>query len=245
MADWETGDSRKEEYVHRMFSSIAGRYDFLNTVMSLNRDRSWRRFAVAQMALAPGDRVLDVACGTAMLSRELALAVGPGGQVVGVDFCAPMLAVGRRNLARWGLEDVVSLVEGDAQRLPFADGAFAGAVSGFALRNVPDIKRVLAEMGRVVRPGGRVVTLEFAKPRAPVFKELYNFYFDRVVPLVGRLVSGADGPYRYLPRSLKAFPHQREIAGMFAAVGLADVRYFELMGATVAVHVGTVAEKLD
>ena len=241
MADRETGDSRKEEYVHRMFSSIAGRYDLMNTVMSLNRDRYWRRFAVAQMALGPGDRALDVACGTAMLTRELARVVGPGGKVVGVDFCAPMLAVGRRNLARWGLEDVVSLVEGDAMRLPFADGGFAGAVSGFALRNVPDIARVLTEMGRVVRPGGRVVTLEFAKPRVPVFKQLYNLYFNRVVPLVGRLVSGADGPYRYLPRSVKAFPHQREIAGMFSSVGLADVRYFELMGATVAVHVGTVA----
>jgi len=226
-----------------MFSSIAGRYDLMNTVMSLTRDRAWRRFAVAQMGLVPGDRVLDVACGTAMLSRELARAVGPAGQVVGVDFCAPMLAVGRRNLARWGLEDVVSLVEGDAMQLPFPDGLFAGAVSGFALRNVPDITRVLAEMTRVVRRGGRVVTLEFAKPRTPVFKELYNFYFNRVVPLVGGLVAGSGDPYRYLPRSVKAFPHQREIAGMFSAVGLADVRYFELMGATVAVHVGTVADK--
>ncbi|HUW63870.1 MAG TPA: bifunctional demethylmenaquinone methyltransferase/2-methoxy-6-polyprenyl-1,4-benzoquinol methylase UbiE [Spirochaetia bacterium] len=241
MADLDQRGQRKEEYVHRMFSAIAGRYDLINTVMSLSRDKLWRRFAVDQMALGPGDRALDVACGTAMLSREVARAVGPGGQVVGVDFCAPMLEVGRQNLDRWGLATQVSLVEGDAMQLPFADSEFAGAVSGFALRNVPDIPQVLAEMARVVRPGGRVVTLEFARPRLPVFRELYYLYFNCLVPLVGRLVSGTSGPYRYLPQSLKGFPHQREIAKIFSSVGLQDVRYFELMGGTVAVHVGTVA----
>ena len=241
MADLDCRDRRKEEYVHRMFSSIAGRYDRMNTVMTLSRDKYWRRFAVRQMGLNKGDRALDVACGTAMLAREMALAIGSGGRVVGVDFCAPMLEKGRENLTRWGLGTSVSLVEGDAMQLPFADGEFAGAVSGFALRNVPDIPRVLAEMARVVRPGGRVVTLELARPWVPVFKELYFLYFDRLVPLLGRLGAGASGPYSYLPRSLKGFPHQREIAKIFSAVGLKDVRYFELTGGIVAVHVGTVA----
>jgi len=240
MADADRSRTGKEEYVHRMFSTIAGRYDRMNTVMTLALDRYWRRFAVGQIGLSAGDSALDVACGTAMLAREMARAVGPEGRVVGVDFCLPMLEKARENLARWGLAARVDLVEGDAMRLPFADGEFAGAVSGFALRNVPDISRVLAEMARVVRPGGRVVTLELAHPSMPVFRELYSLYFDHLVPLLGRLGEGS-GAYSYLPRSLKSFPHQREIAAMFSGVGLADVRYFDLTGGVVAVHVGTVA----
>ncbi|MDA8334260.1 MAG: class I SAM-dependent methyltransferase [Peptococcaceae bacterium] len=240
MADVDWQGRRKEEYVHRMFSSIAGRYDRMNTVMSLSRDKYWRRFAVRQARLSAGDRALDVACGTAMLAREMALAVGAAGRVVGVDFCAPMLEKARENLVRWELATRVGLVEGDAMRLPFADGEFAGAVSGFALRNVPDIPQVLSEMARVVRPGGRVVTLELARPWVPVFKQLYFLYFEGLVPLLGRLGEGGFA-YGYLPRSLKGFPHQRDLAGIFTKVGLQEVRYFELTGGIVAVHVGTVA----
>ncbi|MBE3587252.1 MAG: demethylmenaquinone methyltransferase [Thermoanaerobacteraceae bacterium] len=230
----------KEEYVHAIFSSIAHRYDLLNTVLSFNRDKYWRRFAVNQTALKPGGYGLDVCCGTGMLAVELARAAGPGGRVVGLDFCRNMLERARENIGRTPFKDRIQLVEGNAVNLPFADNTFDCATIGFALRNVPDIRRTIQEMARVVRPGGRVVSLELSKPGAPLFKQLYYLYFDHMVPLLGRLGIGFDGPYSYLPNSLKDFPHQREIRDLFAAVGLDGAHYYELTGGIVTVHVGTV-----
>lgn len=230
---------KKEAYVHALFSRIAHRYDLLNTVLSFNRDKYWRRFAVAQCGLKPGGYGLDVCCGTGMFALEQAKVVGLQGRVVGVDFCEEMLAKGRENIARTPYRDVIELVWGNAMDLPFPDDTFDCATIGFALRNVPDIAQTIREMMRVVRPGGRVVSLELAKPRMPGFREVYYFYFNRLVPLIGRLGVGTSGPYSYLPNSLRVFPHQDEIRDLFTAVGLKDAHYFELTGGIVAVHVGT------
>ncbi|MCS5696349.1 demethylmenaquinone methyltransferase [Desulfofundulus thermocisternus] len=230
----------KEEYVHAIFSSIAPRYDWLNTALSFNRDKYWRRFAAAQTGLRPGGCGLDVCCGTGMLTIELARLAGPGGRVIGLDFCEKMLLKGRENISKTPYSGQIQFVQGNAVDLPFPDNTFDCATIGFALRNVPDIRKTISEMARVVRPGGKVVSLELSKPSLPVFKQLYYFYFNHLVPLLGRLGVGFDGPYSYLPNSLKDFPHQEEIKELFRETGLADARYYELTGGIVAVHVGTV-----
>lgn len=230
----------KEEYVHHIFASIAHRYDLLNTVLSFNRDKYWRRFTVSQTGLKPGGYGLDVCCGTGMLTIEQARLVGSQGKVVGLDFCEKMLARAVDNIAKTACKDNIQLVCGNAVDMPFEDNTFDCATIGFALRNVPDIRKTIAEMARVVRPGGKVVSLELSKPGAPFFKQIYYLYFNHLVPILGRLGIGLDGPYSYLPNSLKDFPHQREIKDLFSAVGLVDVSYYELTGGIVTVHVGTV-----
>lgn len=230
----------KEEYVHEVFSSIAHRYDFLNTTLSFNRDKYWRKFTVEHTGLKPGDVGLDVCCGTGMLALEQARVVGLEGHVVGLDFCENMLDRALENIKRTPYQKVIELVRGNAMELPFPDNAFDCATIGFALRNVPDIRKTIAEMRRVVKPGGKVLSLELAKPSAPVFKQLYYFYFNHMVPLLGRMGVGLNGPYSWLPNSLKLFPHQSKIRDIFTEVGLADAHYHELTGGIVAVHVGRV-----
>ena len=230
--------ANKEAYVHAVFTSIAHRYDFLNTALSFNRDKYWRRFAIAHTGLRPGDRGLDVCCGTGMLSLQMAAATGLAGQVTGLDFCEEMLAVARGNIGKSPYQPVINLVEGNAVDLPFDDNTFDGAAIGFALRNVPDIAKTIAEMRRVVKPGKRVVSLELAKPWFPVFKQMYYLYFNCLVPVLGRLGVGVSGPYKWLPDSLKVFPHQAEINEMFTGAGLKNAHYYELTGGIVAVHIG-------
>ncbi|MGO0122237.1 demethylmenaquinone methyltransferase [Desulfothermobacter acidiphilus] len=233
---------RKETFIRNLFGRIAYRYDLLNTLLSFNRDKAWRRFAAKQCRLRPGGRGLDVCTGTAMLALEQARIVGFEGRVVGLDFCPEMLQVAKRNLGRSPYGRIVELVEGNAMALPFSDNVFDCATIGFALRNVPDLRQVLREMIRVVRPGGRVVSLELAKPSWPIFKQLYYLYFDRLVPLMGKLGVGIEGPYSYLPASLKTFPHQQELKRIFVDLGLEEVSCYELTGGVVAVHAGTKPE---
>jgi len=229
----------KEAHVQSVFAAIARRYDLLNTVLSFNQDRYWRRFAIRQTGLKAGGNALDVCCGTGMMVIAEAEIVGPDGHVTGLDFSPPMLAVAAENIAKTSYSDRIELLEGNAMALPFADNTFDCATIAFGLRNVPDILQTLAEMRRIVRPGGRVVSLELAKPSAPVFKQLYYLYFEHLLPLLGKLGVGREGPYRWLPESLKAYPHQTEIRDLFDQAGLKDAHFFELTGGIVAVHVGT------
>ncbi|MGB9920397.1 MAG: demethylmenaquinone methyltransferase [Moorellales bacterium] len=229
----------KEIYVRHLFDSIAHRYDLLNTLLTFNLDKHWRRFAAARTGLGPGGAALDVCCGTGMLALELARLVGPHGKVVGLDFSEAMLRVAEKRLARRKEGAVIRLVRGNAVALPFPDNTFDCATIGFALRNVPDVEKTLMEMRRVVRPGGKVVSLELAHPGVLGFRQAYQFYFYYLVPLLGRLGVGLKGPYSYLPNSVRRFPHQKEILTLFQALGLVDVRLFELTGGVVAVHVGT------
>ncbi|MBP2650934.1 MAG: UbiE [Firmicutes bacterium] len=228
----------RDSFCKKIFSTIATRYDFFNTVLSLNRDKYWRRFTVNMTGLKPGDRALDVCCGTGRICMEQANLVGPTGKVIGLDFCRDMLAIASRDIKAAKLDNIIDLVEGNAHDLPFSDNTFDGVTIGFGLRNVADIRGVLAELRRVVRPGARVVSLDLAKPGIIGFKQLYNFYLEQFVPFLGRMGVGQDTPYRWLPESLKIFPHQSEICTMFSDAGLKETIYYELTGGIVAVHVG-------
>ena len=210
----------------QMFDAIARRYDLLNRVLSGGVDRRWRRKTVDALALPAGApaRVLDVATGTA----DLAIAIArrhPLATVVGLDPSTNMLEVGRRKLEKRGLADRVTLVEADAEALPFDDASFDGATIAFGIRNVPDRARGLAEMARVVRPGGRVCVLELSEPRGGLLAPIARFHVHVLVPRIGALLSGAK-EYRYLQASIAAFPPADEFAAMMATAGLIveDVR---------------------
>ena len=230
-----TGTDR-ERQVQRIFSEIAPRYDLLNHVLSLNVDRRWRREAVDRLGWEerPAGRYLDACAGTFDLSLELARRDGFSGCVVASDFARPMLVAGLGKIE--GAEVVP--VCGDALRLPFPDGAFDGATVGFGVRNLADLDRGLGELARILRPGGRLVVLEFTVPPNPLMRRLYMLYFTRILPVVGRLVSGHPWAYTYLPASVKEFPGPEALAGRMRAAGFREARYRLLTGGIAALHVG-------
>lgn len=217
--------------VRAMFDRIARVYDRLNTVMTAGMDQDWRVRAVDEARLGPGDKALDVACGTGRLAMELAARVGPRGSVTGLDFSEEMLAIARAK------EPAIDWRSGDALELPFADGQFDAVTSGFSVRNFSDLARGLREMRRVTRPGGRVVVLEFTTPRRPPLSWFFSVWFDRIVPALGRL-SGDSDAYTYLPNSVRRFPGPEVLAGELAATGLTDVRWIVTAGGIVTIHSG-------
>lgn len=226
----------REDQVQRIFSEIAPRYDLLNHVLSLNIDRAWRRKAVDRLGWerAPGGVFLDACAGTFDLSLELASRAGFGGRVVASDFARPMLVTGAPKL-----EGVaVSPVCGDSLRLPFPDAAFDGATVGFGVRNLSDLGRGLAELRRVLRPGARLVVLEFTTPPNRVVRAGYLFYFHRVLPVVGRLVSGHAWAYTYLPESVKEFPGPAHLERLFREVGFEVTGHQLLTLGIAAIHWG-------
>jgi demethylmenaquinone methyltransferase/2-methoxy-6-polyprenyl-1,4-benzoquinol methylase len=223
--------------VARMFGRIAPRYDLLNTLMTFGLDAGWRRRAVAAAALDADGRALDVGTGTGALALALARAV-PGGQVVGVDFAAPMVARAPGRAALAGLEARTQFIQADALRLPFPDASFDCVTSAFVVRNVADLHQAFREQARVLRPGGRVVCVELTRPRWPLFRQVFAWYFHRWVPLLGALLAGDAAAYTYLPESVDRFPAPDTLADVMRASGLRDVRH-ELMGlGTVSLHVG-------
>ena len=228
----------KEEYVKNLFSSIALRYDLLNTILSFNCHKRWRRFAVRMCGLHPGDSALDVAAGTLDFAIELSNMVGASGNVTAIDFCLPMLETGLLKLRKRKINGI-AVVEGNAEHLPFADNMFNAATIGFALRNVSSIENTFFEMARVVKPGGKVVSLELAKPTNTLFRFVYEFYFYKALPLIGGFFNGRLEPYRYLPESLKNFKTRDEISQIMRQSGLDDIKVYDLTGGIVAVHVGT------
>ena len=227
----------KADFVRAMFARIARCYDFMNRLMTLGRDRAWRRYVARQTDLSQGGLALDVATGTADLALALARHY-PHGRIVGVDFCPEMIDVGRGKVATAGENSRIHFVTGDALQLPFTDGCFDAVTSGFALRNVTDIPQAFAEMSRVVKAGGRVVCLEIARPTLPIFCQLFHVYFYRLVPLLGRAIAGQEKAYHYLPNSLTHFLSPEELKTVMEKVGLSEVWYQRLMLGTVAVHVG-------
>ena len=229
-----------EPQVREMFDRIAGVYDALNTVMTAGLHHRWRARAVALAAPAPGDRVLDVATGTGDLAFGLAGAVGPSGTVLATDFSERMLEVARAKAARRGVGPSLSFSPANALALPFADDEFAAATVGFGVRNFDDLQRGLDELARVVRPGGRVVVLEMTTPRRPPLSTFFSLWFDRIVPVLGRLAGDPDA-YTYLPSSVRRFPGPERLAEMLYGAGLRDVRYVVTAGGIIALHSGTVA----
>ncbi len=226
-----------EPQVRAMFDRIAGVYDTMNRVMTAGLDASWRRRAADLSGVGPGDRVLDVATGTGDLAVELARRVAPGGVVVGTDFSEGMLERARGK-AQGAPAGALRFAWANALALPFPDADFAAATVAFGARNFSDLERGLAEMARVVRPGGRVVVLEITTPTRPPLSTFFSLWFDRLVPLLGRL-TGERVAYAYLPSSVRRFPGPRELAGVLHGLGLRDVRWIVTAGGIIALHVGT------
>jgi demethylmenaquinone methyltransferase / 2-methoxy-6-polyprenyl-1,4-benzoquinol methylase len=232
----ELNASGKTRAVRAMFAEIAPSYDRLNHLLSINIDRLWRRFTVKKLKDAlsrPGALALDLCCGTADLTLELE----KHARVIGCDFCHPMLVIGNEKIKTKQVRRAL-LAEGDALRLPFADCSFDVVTVAFGLRNLEHVEGGLAEILRVLKPGGRAAALEFSRPVIPVFRQAFEFYFHNILPHVGSLVSGSDGAYRYLPASVRAFPDQKRLAGMMREVGYANVRYHNLTGGVAALHLG-------
>ena len=222
-----------EEQVRAMFDRIARVYDPLNSVMTAGLHQRWRERAADMAGLRPGDRALDVATGTGDLALALAERVGPSGQVVGSDFSERMLELARQKAPALRFETA------NALDLPYEDASFDAATVGFGARNFADLPRGLAEMTRVVRPGGRVVVLEITTPQRPPLSWFFRLWFDRLVPLIGR-VAGDPEAYSYLPNSVRRFPDARGLAAAMAAVGLVEVRWLLTAGGIIAIHAGTV-----
>lgn len=221
-----------------MFAGIAGRYDLLNHLLSLNIDKRWRRAVRDELdeILSREDGVvLDVACGTGDLS--ITLAHGSRARIVGTDFCRPMLAIAKNKVSAARLD--VPLVEADAMSMSFPDASFDGVTIAFGLRNLPNVPRGIEELYRVLKPGGRLAILEFSTPVVPGFGRLFNFYFSHVLPRIGGAVSGSRGAYEYLPDSVSRFPDQKKLLALMEAAGFRDVHYRNLTGGIAALHLGT------
>ena len=230
-------EAAHSEAVREMFSGIAGKYDFLNHFLSLNIDKRWRRKVRSKLQDILKEKesmVLDVACGTGDLSLELQR--DSAATVIGTDFCRPMLAVAYEKTAKSGCR--IPYVEADAMALSFSDGSFDALTIAFGLRNLPNFRNGLAELHRVLKPGGKIVILEFSSPVVPGFRQLFNFYFSRVLPRIGGVVSGSRGAYEYLPDSVSRFPDQQELAEMMRQTGFANVEFQNLTGGIAAIHTG-------
>lgn len=223
--------------VERMFSAIAPRYDLLNRLLSAGRDRVWRWQAVAATLLPQEGILLDVCTGTADVALEAARQF-PDARVVGVDFSRPMITLGVSKVERARLSDRISLQVAPAEALPFPDDSFDAVTTAFGLRNIPDRLRGLREMRRVLRPGGRAVILEFTTPPHPLFRRIYLWYFHRMLPWIGRLVSGHPSAYSYLPASVADFPSPEGLAAWMRDAGFRDVSHRPLTAGIVAIHVG-------
>jgi demethylmenaquinone methyltransferase/2-methoxy-6-polyprenyl-1,4-benzoquinol methylase len=232
------GKENKAKYVQETFNSIANNYDLMNTLMSLGLDKSWRRLTVKLSELKKAGKGLDVCCGTGMLTMEQARVAGSAGKITGLDFSEKMLDVAWQNIRDFEFKNSIQFIQGDAMCLPFDNNMFDCATVGWGLRNVPDILKTVQEMVRVVKPGGKVVSLDMAQPMTPVFRELYWLCFNRVVPAMGKLLSGNKKAYNYLHDSAKVFVHQKELAGIFANAGLVETRYLNLCGGVVAIVEG-------
>jgi demethylmenaquinone methyltransferase/2-methoxy-6-polyprenyl-1,4-benzoquinol methylase len=221
-----------------MFDAISARYDFLNHLLSAGRDHAWRARAIRELGLPPNPRVLDLCTGTA----DFAIAAARGAEharVVGVDFAAAMLRHGQDKLREQSLDRAISLVRGDATQIPLHDGWADAATIGFGIRNVVQPEIALRELARVIRPGGRLAILELGEPAIPGVRGVYRWYFQQVLPRLGRLVSHHDSAYSYLPASVGNFPPPAEFAATISSQGFCDVRAVPLSLGIVYLYVAT------
>ena len=233
-----SGGPEKRAYVRSIFSAIAPTYDRLNRIISFHLDQGWRRRAVGQLGWQrePGGIYLDLCAGTLDFGATLARMPGFHGRVVGADFVQSMLQLGRQKSSR------VLPVNADALELPFPARSFEGAMIGWGLRNLVDLDAGLSEIARVLKPGGRVVVLDMALPRNAALRTMYQFYFLRIMPWIGRVISKHTTAYQWLPESTRSFPAPPDLARQMAAQGFAEVRFELLMGGVCALHVGTRAD---
>lgn len=233
----EVPTSAKRSLVGEVFDSVATRYDLMNDLMSFGVHRLWKQFAVVVSGVRAGERILDVAGGTGDLAGQLARRVGPSGKVVLADINAAMLDVGRARLADRGVAGNVEFVRANAESLPFPDDSFDAITIAFGLRNVTHIDRALRSMYRVLKPGGRVLVLEFSKPKDAI-KPFYDAYSFRVLPWLGRRIANDEGSYRYLVESIRRHPDQATLRSMMEQAGFERVHYHNLSAGIVALHKG-------
>ncbi|WP_283679111.1 demethylmenaquinone methyltransferase [Lentilactobacillus sp. Marseille-Q4993] len=231
-----------ERVVNRLFDDIADHYDEMNDVMTFKTQRNWRRQAMRLLHIETGARVLDVCCGTADWTIALARAVGPTGHVTGLDFSRNMLAIGDKKVTQAKQQKQVSLVEGDAMHLPFADNTFEAATIGFGLRNVPDANQVLREMVRVVKPGGLVASLETSIPENVIIKIGWRAYF-KLVPYIAKLRVHNFDQYNYLQTTAKQFVSATKLQQMFETAGVSNVAIKRFMFGAAALHYGRTIKK--
>ncbi|NWQ39811.1 demethylmenaquinone methyltransferase [Bacillus sp. EB106-08-02-XG196] len=227
----------KEQRVHKVFEKISDNYDKMNSVISFQQHIKWRKDTMKRMNVKPGSKALDVCCGTGDWTIALAEAVGPSGEVTGLDFSQNMLNVGIDKVKSLGLKQV-NLIHGNAMELPFPDNSFDYVTIGFGLRNVPDYLQVLKEMNRVLKPGGIAVCLETSQPTLAGYKQLYYFYFKFIMPMFGKLFAKSYKEYSWLHESARNFPGMKELARMFETAGFKDVYYKPYSGGAAAVHFG-------
>lgn len=230
--------AEKEKRVAGVFDSVAARYDLMNDLMSGGVHRLWKRFTIEHSGVRPGHRVLDVAGGTGDLTRQFAQRVGETGEVILADINASMLSVGRERLLNQGHGNRIEYVQCNAESLPFPDNRFDIVSIAFGLRNVTHKDLALAEFHRVLRPGGRVLVLEFSKPRNPLLARAYDAYSFTALPLMGQLVAQDSASYRYLAESIRMHPDQETLRQMLESAGFVRARYHDLTGGVVALHTG-------
>lgn len=232
--------TEKGRGIRDMFDKIAPRYDLLNRLLSLGIDQRWRRFAVGQLNIPKQGMVLDIATGTGDVALEVGRQTDDSVRIVGSDFTQGMLVLGKEKISESPYRDRIVLVNAPCEEMPHPGGIFDGITIAFGIRNVVDRQKGLCEMSRVLKPGGRAVILEFATPRNRLFRAIYFFYFLKVLPWLGGLISQRSA-YQYLPDSVLEFPEREEFAAMMEEAGFVDVKVHDLTGGIAAVHVGTKA----
>ncbi len=234
-----TGEKQKR--VADVFHSVAAKYDLMNDLMSFGVHRLWKKYTIELSGVRRGNRVLDIAGGTGDLSYDFARKVGPDGLVVLADINDSMLKVGRDRLADRGIAGNLETVQANAEYLPFPDNHFDVITMAFGLRNVTHKEKALAEFNRVLKPGGRLLVLEFSKPRNDLLSKAYDVYSFKALPLIGRAVTGDPDSYQYLAESIRMHPDQDTLKSMMEDAGLVQVRYHNLTGGIVALHRGVKA----
>lgn len=233
----DVATEEKASMVRDVFDSVASRYDIMNDLMSAGLHRLWKRYTINLAAVRPGDVILDLAGGTGDLAREFAKKVGPEGHVILADINAAMLEQGRSRLIDAGISGNLSIAQVDAQELPFADGAFDCVTMAFGLRNVTDKDAALASIYRTLKPGGKVMILEFSEPDKAI-KPAYDLYSFKVLPMLGKLVAGDADSYQYLAESIRMHPDQETLKSMMQQAGFERCRYHKLAAGIVALHIG-------
>jgi demethylmenaquinone methyltransferase/2-methoxy-6-polyprenyl-1,4-benzoquinol methylase len=227
----------KAEFVHSVFESIAHEYDKMNTIISLGQHSRWRRVTMREMGITEGQAAIDLCCGTCDWTISLAETVGGQGRVIGLDFSKNMLSIGQTKINHRQLDRTIELVHGDAMAIPYEDNQFDYATIGFALRNVPNFKQVLAEMKRIVKPGGFVVSLEASKPPNRWYRKIYFIYFYHILPIIAKMIVNKYKEYHWLPTSLTNFPDSVELKKIMLEIGFRSVRVKLFAGGAAALHI--------